>query len=97
MLKPVNPRHHIIAYMPLKLLLFLIQEKALSLWLKLIQEYMKDERITAPELIRRIKNQDILYDIIWICYLIEEDEEQANILLDIDKEWINSDLWKSCY
>ena len=97
MIKPVNPKHHIITYMPLKLLLFLIQEKALSLWLKLIQEYMKDEKITAPELIRRMKDQDILYDIIWVCYLIEEDENLEDILLDIDKEWVNSDLWKSCY
>lgn len=58
---------------------------------------MKDERITAPELIRRMKNRDILYNIIWVCYLIEENENQADILLGIDKKWINSNLWKSCY
>lgn len=88
MIKPVNPRHHIVTYMPLKLLLFLIREKVLDLWLKLIQEYMKDEKITAPELIREMKNPNIFYDIIWVCYLIEENEEKANILLDIDNKWV---------
>lgn len=88
MIKPVNPRHHIVTYMPLKLLIFLIQEKTLSLWLKLIQEYMKYERITAPELIRKMKNPNIFYDIIWVCYLIEEDEKQADILLDVDNKWV---------
>lgn len=97
MIKSVNPRHHIITYMPLKLLLFLIQEKALSLWLKLIQEYMKDEKITAPELIRRMKNPNIIDNIIWVCYLIEKDEVQRDILLNADNKWVNSDLWKSCY
>ena len=94
MIKPVNPRHHIVTYMPLKLLLFLIQEKVLNLWLKLIQEYMKDEEITAPELIRKMKNPNIFYDIIWICYLIEENEKQPDTLLDIHKKWIRSNLWK---
>ena len=94
MIKSVNPRHHIVTYMPLKLLLFLIQEKALNLWLKLIQEYMKEENITAPELVRKMKNKNIFYAIIWICYLIEEDKNQANILLDIDNKWIKSNLWK---
>ena len=94
MIKPVNPRHHIVTYMPLKLLLFLIQEKALSSWLKLIQEYMKNEEITAPELIREMKNPNIFYDIIWICYLFEENEKQTGTLLDIHKKWIRSDLWK---
>lgn len=70
MIKPVNPRHHIVTYMPLKLLLFLIQEKVLNLWLKLIQEYIKYEKITAPELIREMKNPNIFYDIIWVCYRI---------------------------
>lgn len=88
MIKPVNPRHHIITCMPLKLLLFLIQEKVLSLWLKLIQEYMKDEKITASELIRRMKNPNIFDDIIWVCYLIEENEVQADILLDADNKWV---------
>ena len=94
MIKPVNPRHHIVTYMPLKLLIFLIQEKVLNLWLKLIQEYMEDEKITAPELIREMKNPNIFYDIIWVCYLIEEDKNQAHILLDIDNKWIKSNLWK---
>lgn len=94
MIKPVNPRHHIVTYMPLKLLLFLIQEKVLNLWLKLIQEYMKDEEITAPELVRKMKNLNIFYDIIWICYLIEENEKQSDTLLGIHKKWIRSDLWK---
>ena len=93
MIKPVNPRHHIVTYMPLKLLLFLIQEKVLSLWLKLIQEYMKDEKITAPELIRRMKNQNILYDIIWVCFLVEENEKRMNMLRNIDNKWTNSNLW----
>ena len=93
MIKPVNPRHYIITYMPLKLLLFLIQEKVLSLWLKLIQKYMKDEKITAPELIRRMKNQNILYDIIWVCFLVEENEKRMNMLRNIDNKWTNSNLW----
>lgn len=93
MIKPVNLRHHIVTYMPLKLLLFLIQEKVLSLWLKLIQEYMKDEKITASELIRRMKNQNILYDIIWVCFLVEENEKRMNMLRNIDNKWTNSNLW----
>lgn len=88
MIKPVNPRHHIVTYMPLELLLFLIQERVLNLWLKLIQEYMKDEEITAPELIRKMKNPNIFYDIIWVCYLIEENEKLADILLDVDNKWV---------
>ena len=88
MIKPINPRHYIVTYMPLKLLLFLIQEKILNLWLKLIQEYIKDENITAPELIRRMKNPNIFNDIIWICCLIEEDEVQRDILLDADNKWV---------
>ena len=93
MIKPVNLRHHSVTYMPLKLLLFLIQEKVLSLWLKLIQEYMKDEKITAPELIRRMKNQNILYDIIWVCFLVEENEKRMNMLRNINNKWTNSNLW----
>lgn len=55
MIKPVHARHHLVVYMPLKLLTFLIENKILHKWITYVIRDQTGIR-TAPEIIRYLKN-----------------------------------------
>lgn len=90
MIKPVNSRHHIIAYMPLRLLMFLIKNKILHQWLTYVIRDQTGIR-TAPEIVRflvyhKVNAFNRLFP--W-SYTVEG----SDFWLDIDRKWRDS-IWK---
>lgn len=86
MIKPVNPRHHIVTYMPLNLLMFLIKKKVLSQWINNILK-QNEGRYTAPEIIRLLKNDVYFRNSIRILFQWRKTPEGINFWNAIDSEW----------
>lgn len=86
MIKPVNPRHHIVTYMPLNLLMFLIKKKVLSQWINNILK-QNEGRYTAPEIIRLLKNDVYFRNSICILFQWRKTPEGINFWDAIDSEW----------
>ena len=96
MIKPVNPRHHIVTYMPFELLMFLIKKKVLSQWLNNIIKHNK-KKYTAPEIIKLLKNKYYFRNNIRIFFIWLETPEGIDFWDEIDNEWLklqNAKLWK---
>lgn len=90
MIKLVNPRHHIIAYMPLKLLMFLIKNKILHQWLTYVIRDQTGVR-TAPEIVRFLvyHKENVFNGLFQWLYTVEG----SDFWLDIDRKWWNN-IWK---
>jgi hypothetical protein len=90
MIKPVNPRHHIIVYMPLRLLMFLIKKKILHQWLTYVIREQTGLR-TAPEIVRFLvcHKENTFSGLFPWSYTVEG----SDFWLDVDRKWRNS-IWK---
>lgn len=86
MIKPVNPRHHIVTYMPLDLLMFLIKKKVLSRWIDNILK-QNERRYTAPEIVRLLKNDVYFRNSIRILFVWYKTPEGIKFWNAIDSEW----------
>lgn len=87
MIKPVNSRHHIITYMPLTLLMFLIKNKILHQWLTYVTRDQTGVR-TAPEIVRFLvcHEENAFSGLFQRYYTVEG----LDFWLDIDWKWQNS-------
>lgn len=90
MIKPVNSRHHIITYMPLRLLMFLIKNKILHQWLTYVIRDQTGVR-TAPEIVRFLvcHEKNAFSGLFQRYYTVEG----LDFWLDIDWKWQNN-IWK---
>lgn len=90
MIKPVNSRHHIITYMPLRLLMFLIKNKILHQWLTYVIRDQTGVR-TAPEIVRFLvyHKENAFNGLFQRSYTVEG----LDFWLDIDRKWRDS-IWK---
>lgn len=89
MIKPVNPRHHIITYMPSELLIFLIKNKILHQWLTYVIQDQTGIK-TAPEIVRfLVYNKASAFNMLFMwCDTVEG----PDFWLDISQKWWNSIL-----
>lgn len=87
MIKPVNSRHHIVTYMPSKLLMFLIKNKILHQWLTYVIRDQTGVR-TAPEIVRFLvcHKENAFNGLFQWSYTVEG----LNFWLDINRKWWDS-------